>query len=173
MTSHHCCIPTSEQNILGGSAKVPLSSFKLAQSCCSSAASTSPSMSKTQIIGTAFPRVKPTDLDRLPSHLRAECDRLKTLQRNGTALTEFICRPLVQSTCIWLLYMGVIDKVHHPDVLNKVSPITCPSTPLLLVACLLLFYMHAPQPKNYDLHPRRLLLFLARRLVPFCMSSSQ
>lgn len=100
---------------------VELSSLKrqkVSQSSSNSEKTSSVNTVSRRAIG--MKRVYPEDVDRLPSHLRDECVRLKKLNDSGTMLTEPLCRPLVHSTCIWLLHQGVTNKVDHPDVIAKV-----------------------------------------------------
>lgn len=51
-----------------------------------------------------------------------EASRLRELCRSDDiALSEHMCRPLVQSTALWLINMGVTHEAYHPGVFDKVG----------------------------------------------------
>ncbi|KAL1525340.1 hypothetical protein AB1Y20_020200 [Prymnesium parvum] len=66
--------------------------------------------------------VSPHSIQSLPSHLVIEASRLRDLCRSeDIALSEHLCRPLVQSTALWLINMGVTHEAYHPGVFDKVG----------------------------------------------------
>lgn len=117
-------LPVNTQDCLGMSNVMELSMVKQKQpkhafqSSSNSTCESGSTLSRSK--AARFKRVYPEDIDRLPSHLMDECARLKSLHESGTMLTEPICRPLIHSTCIWLLHKGVTNRVDHPDVISKV-----------------------------------------------------
>lgn len=67
-------------------------------------------------------RVSPHDIKELPSHILAEIECLRgEAESCGLKLTEHVCRPLVQSTAIWLIRLGVTHTSSHPGVFRKVG----------------------------------------------------
>lgn len=66
-------------------------------------------------------RVYPQEISSLPQHIAVECGRLNNVHKDGGLLTEPVCRPLVNSVCIWLLRKGVTNRTDHPEVFGKVS----------------------------------------------------
>lgn len=75
-------------------------------------------------------RVSPEEIRELPAHIAGECARLNDMFKDGVVLTEPVCRPLVNSVCIWLLLKGVTNKTDHPDVFAKVSRLLHAQIPL-------------------------------------------
>lgn len=75
-------------------------------------------------------RVYPQDISSLPKHIAVECQRLNDVHKDGGLLTEPVCRPLVNSVCIWLLRKGVTNKTDHPEVFAKVSRLLHAELPL-------------------------------------------
>ena len=57
----------------------------------------------------------------LPRHLVVEAERLKSDATSDNPITEFQARPLVNSTCFWLLRQGVINKEDSPGVISTAA----------------------------------------------------
>ena len=67
-------------------------------------------------------RISPHEINTLPPHIKAEAASLRDQADScGLKLTEHVCRPLVQSTAIWLLRHGVTHTSSHPGVFRKVG----------------------------------------------------
>lgn len=67
-------------------------------------------------------RVSPHDIKELPPHILAEAESLREQANDcGLKLTEHVLRPLVQSTAIWLIRLGVTHTSTHPGVFRKVG----------------------------------------------------
>ena len=58
---------------------------------------------------------------QLPDHITREARRLLRDSASDNPITEYQARPLIQSTCIWLLRQGVINTEDSPGVFSTVS----------------------------------------------------
>lgn len=88
----------------------------------SSSGPTASAAASSKMILHGTKTVSPHSIQSLPPHLVMEAARLRELCRSDDiALSEHVCRPLVQSTALWLMNMGVTHEANHPGVFDKVS----------------------------------------------------
>ena len=122
----HAAPPASPQDEaelpVPGSTVVPLSSARGRGRGGSSSSVSARSISDTGGTSSTMrvngPSVNASTL-KLPSHLLAEARRLAASASKDNPITEPTARPLVHSTAIWLMRLGVISKSEHPGVIDE------------------------------------------------------
>ena len=86
--------------------------------------------------------VHPLDATKveLAAHLITEAKELQATARSDNPITELRARPLVQSTAIWLVSQGVVNKEDNPGVIQRVGELLHEYIPL--------HFCHIPKNKT-------------------------
>ena len=99
---------------------IPLSSARGRGRSSSASVNTSGNPGHASIVVVNAPTVNPSTVI-LPPHIVEEARRLATGASKDNPITEPTARPLVQSTCVWLMRQGVIGRTEHPGVITEVG----------------------------------------------------